>query len=200
MQKIEKWDETNGRDRTAERLEAFLSDEQNAYAILQLKRDAPVQERYASYASLQRRGLEPDLLHYDVLYEAALPASSNGTPTDALLEELFQQFNLYRPEDFSGRSMSVSDIMALRQAGVVSCHYVDSIGFKELPGFLKPENHLKNAEMALEDDYGMIDGVINNGKSAAAEERASVLERLRQEPCPSEKASKPCRRQEKELD
>ena len=46
---------------------------------------------------------------------------------------------------------------------MVSCHYVDSWGFKELPGFLKPENYLKNAEMAMEDDYGMIDGIINNG-------------------------------------
>ena len=35
--------------------------------------------------------------------------------------------------------------------------------FTMLPDFLKPENYLKNAEMALEDDYGMIDGVINNG-------------------------------------
>ena len=67
------------------------------------------------------------------------------------------------PEDFRGHSLSVSDIVALKQNGVVSCHYVDSWGFKELPGFLKPENYLKNAEMAMEDDYGMIDGIINNG-------------------------------------
>ena len=53
--------------------------------------------------------------------------------------------------------------MALIQDRVVSCHYVDSIGYKELPNFLKIENYLKNAEMQLEDDYGMIDGVINNG-------------------------------------
>ena len=53
--------------------------------------------------------------------------------------------------------------MALKQDHVVSCHYVDSIGYKELPNFLKIENYLKNAEMQLEDDYGMIDGVINNG-------------------------------------
>ena len=64
---------------------------------------------------------------------------------------------------FRGHSLSVSDIVALKQNGVVSCHYVDSWGFKELPGFLKPENYLKNAEMAMEDDYGMIDGIINNG-------------------------------------
>ena len=46
---------------------------------------------------------------------------------------------------------------------MVSCHYVDSFGFKELPAFLKPDNYLKNAEMAVEDDYGMIDGIVNNG-------------------------------------
>ena len=58
--------------------------------------------------------------------------------------------------------MSVSDIVAIRQDGALSCHYCDSIGFTEVPGFL-PENPLKNAEMSMEDDYGMIDGIINNG-------------------------------------
>lgn len=62
--------------------------------------------------------------------------------------------------------------MALKQNGVVSCHYVDSRGFKALPDFLKPENYLKNAEMAMEDDYGMIDGVINNGRRGEELEKA----------------------------
>ena len=47
-------------------------------------------------------------------------------------------------------------------ADKVSCHYCDSVGFTQILGFL-PENPLKNAEMMLEDDYGMIDGIINNG-------------------------------------
>ena len=46
---------------------------------------------------------------------------------------------------------------------MVSCHYVDSVGYKELPTFMKAENYLKAAEMQLEDDYGMIDGIVNNG-------------------------------------
>ena len=58
--------------------------------------------------------------------------------------------------------MSVSDIVAIKQNGQVSCHYCDSFGFQQVPGFL-PDNPLKNAEMMLEDDYGMIDGIINNG-------------------------------------
>lgn len=54
-------------------------------------------------------------------------------------------------------------------------HYVDSWGFKELPNFLPADYYLKNAEMAMEDDYGMIDGIINNGPKhtvAELEERA----------------------------
>ncbi len=64
--------------------------------------------------------------------------------------------------DFHSPSLSVSDIVAIKQDGKVSCHYCDSVGFTEIPGFL-PDNPLKNAEMMLEDDYGMIDGIINNG-------------------------------------
>ena len=58
--------------------------------------------------------------------------------------------------------MSVSDIVAIKQDGKVSCHYCDSVGFTQIPGFFS-QNPLKNAEMAVEDDYGMIDGIINNG-------------------------------------
>lgn len=70
--------------------------------------------------------------------------------------------------------------MALRENGAVSCHYVDSVGFKELPGFLKPENYLKNAEMAIEDDYGMLDGLVNNVRKEEPAEKQSVPEWLKE--------------------
>lgn len=57
---------------------------------------------------------------------------------------------------------SVSDIVAIKQGDKIVCHYCDSYNFVELPYFLQSENPLKNAEMALEDDYGMIDGVLIN--------------------------------------
>ena len=99
------------------------------------------------------------------------------------LSNLFRQFNIEHPQDFTGHSLSVSDIIVLRQQGQVSSHYVDSWGYKELPQFL-PENYLKNAEMAMEDDFGMIDGIINNGPKEikAKEERPSVLEKLKGHP------------------
>ena len=87
---------------------------------------------------------------------------------DALLSEknagyTEYQFNNEHPADYQSPSASVSDIIAIKQDGVVSFHYCDSYGFQQLPDFIRPENYLKNAEMALEDDYGMIDGIINNG-------------------------------------
>ena len=87
---------------------------------------------------------------------------------DALLSEknagyTEYQFNNEHPADYQSPSASVSDIIAIKQDGVVSFHYCDSFGFQQLPDFIKPENYLKNAEMAMEDDYGMIDGIINNG-------------------------------------
>ena len=51
-------------------------------------------------------------------------------------EKAFQMFNLSRPQDFEGHSLSVSDVIALKRNGEVSVHYVDSIGFKDLQGFL----------------------------------------------------------------
>ena len=95
----------------------------------------------------------------DSIYTAPLDGSGS---TMEQLERLYEQFNLQKPVDFHSPSMSVSDIVAIKQNGQVSCHYCDSVGFTQVQGFL-PENSLRNAEMTVEDDYGMIDGIINNG-------------------------------------
>ena len=98
-------------------------------------------ERFASMRELNRRGKTPDPKHYEVTYYADLPAMWQDVPNNEILEELFQMFNLSRPQDFEGHSLSVSDVIALKRNGEVSVHYVDSIGFKDLQGFLdkKPE-------------------------------------------------------------
>lgn len=182
QEKIERWNEVTGNDTPQDKLSAFLDSSNDAYAILQLRRtDDTVLERFESMASLHRQGKEPEFDHYEVVYVSPLPPYKDQT---MLLEGLYEKFNLDRPSDFHGHSLSVSDIVALKTGNIVSCHFVDSIGFVELPNFLKPENYLKNAEMAMEDDYGMLDGIINNGKSPALEERISVLEKLKEQPAP----------------
>ena len=146
-------------ERQLEREQAFLAHEGCCFAIYQVSRDDPQNVRFMNLDWLQSHNLAVDRSNYDLIYTAPLNGSGS---TMEQLETLYEQFNLKKPVDFHSPSMSVSDIVAIRQDGKVSCHYCDSVGFTEIPGFL-PDNPLKNAEMMLEDDYGMIDGIINNG-------------------------------------
>ena len=210
-------------DRQLEREQAFLSHEGDCFAIYQVSRDDPQNIRFMNMDWLQSHDISVERGSYDLVYTAPLTATGS---TDAKLEQIFQQFNLEKPVDFHSPSMSVSDIVALKQNGVVSCHYVDSVGFQQIPSFL-PENHLKNAEMTVEDDYGMIDGVINNGSkeptvaqleqqarsgqpislmdlAAAAhreerEKRKSVVEQLRSQPKTEHKKTAPKKSAEREI-
>lgn len=170
------------------REQAFLESPGDTYAIYQLKRDdATTDIRFMNSDYLREKGIEPQYENYELIYTGAL--SKNGSQIDKL-EDLYRIFNIEHPQDFTEHSLSVSDIVALKQAGVVSYHYVDSIGYKELHNFRNTDNPLKNAEMQMEDDYGMIDGIINNGpkqteKPAPAKEetkskKPSVLAKLRQ--------------------
>ena len=142
-----------------EREQAFLSQNRDCFAIYQVSRDDPQNVRFMNLDWLKSHDISIDRSNYDLIYTA--PLRESGTVPEQL-EKLYQQFNLEKPVDFHSPSMSVSDIVAIKQDGKVSCHYCDSVGFTQIPGFL-PENPLKNAEMMLEDDYGMIDGIINNG-------------------------------------
>ena len=206
-----------------EREQAFLSQNRNCFAIYQVSRDDPQNVRFMNLDWLESHDVSVDRSNYDLIYTA--PLSESGTVPEQL-EKLYQQFNLEKPVDFHSPSMSVSDIVAIRQDGKVSCHYCDSVGFTQIPGFL-PENPLKNAEMMLEDDYGMIDGIINNGAkeptvaeleqqarsgqpislmdlAAAAhreerEKKKSVMEQLKSQPKAEHKKTAPKKSAEREI-
>ena len=160
----EEWDAVRGLVTLSEQADTeklFLENPQDAFLIYQIRRGGELDAyRFMNYDYLQSKGVTPERGGYDAIYTGGL-ADYGDNKTN--LDMIYQRFNVDHPADFKGHSLSVSDIVALKQNGVVSCHYVDSIGFRELPNFLKPENYLKNVEMLLEDDYGMIDGIINNG-------------------------------------
>ena len=63
--------------------------------------------------------------------------------------------------------MSISDIVVLKQGGVLSCHYVDQYAFSELPGFFSGRNPLRAAEDSLEQNDNQLDGILNNTPSVA---------------------------------
>ena len=96
---------------------------------------------------LMSKGLTIDRDNYDLVYTGEL-APGQGS---SALERLWERFNIDHPADYHRPSMSVSDILAVKQDGVVSFHYCDSVGFAKVPDFIRPENYLKNAEVAVED-------------------------------------------------
>lgn len=177
--KNEKWDDVHGNTTPDDRMVAFLESPTDSYAILQLREDVDdnIPLMFANYSYLQKKEMEPEIDRYEVVYHGSISMSED---VNRQLEDLYVKFNIDHPDDFRGHSMSVSDIVALKVVGEVSFHYVDSVGFQKLENFMKSENYLKNAEMAMEDDYGMIDGIINNGKASGLEERPSVLEQLKE--------------------
>ena len=210
-------------DRQLEREQAFLSHKGNCFAIYQVSQDDPQNVRFMNLDWLQSHNLSIERSNYDLIYTAPLDGSGS---TMEQLERLYEQFNLQKPVDFHSPSMSVSDIVAIKQNGQVSCHYCDSVGFTQVLGFL-PENSLRNAEMTVEDDYGMIDGIINNGPKESTvaqleqqarsgqpislmdlavathreerEKKKSVMEQLKSQPKAEHKKTAPKKSAEREI-
>ena len=211
-------------DHQEEREQAFLSHKGDCFAIYQVKHTDELRDiRYEGLEWLQSIGRTVQRDNYELVYTAPLlPSDLKGDTT----EQLFYRFNNEHPADYGHPSMSVSDIVAIKRDGKVSCHYCDSFGFQQVPGFL-PDNPLKNAEMMLEDDYGMIDGIINNGPkeptvaqleqqarsgqpislmdlAAAAhredrEKKKSVMEQLKSQPKAEHKKTAPKKSAEREI-
>ena len=211
-------------DHQQEREQAFLGHKGDCFAIYQVKHTDELRDiRYEGLEWIKSIGRTVQRDNYDLVYTAPLvPSDLKGS----VLDNLEYRFNNEHPADYRHPSMSVSDIVAIKRDGKVSCHYCDSFGFAEVPGFL-PDNPLKNAEMAVEDDYGMIDGILNNGPKeptvaqmeqqarsgqpislidlAAAvhredrDKKKSVVEQLKSQPKPEHKKSAPKKSAEREL-
>ena len=224
-----------------------------SFSIYQLKGgNETLDYRFEPLDTIRNNGLSVKPENYEQVYTAPLTAKDN-------LESIYTRFNVDRPADFTGHSLSVSDIVVLHQNGKDTAHYCDRFGFSQVPEFLQPEraaevtiptpdqmatqeristprgsfcvtamsreqmeaagygvhhqsddgkylimgngtrafaipaqqqpeqdNPLRTAEMTLEDDYGMIDGVINNGRRGEELEKAREhAERTQPEKKPS---------------
>ena len=226
-----------------EQARAAQGEPADSFSIYQLKGgNETLDYRFEPLDSIHRNGLSVKPENYELVYEAPLTAKDD-------LESIYTRFNVDRPADFTGHSLSVSDIVVLHQGGKDTAHYCDRAGFSEVPEFLQPaqksreiteriqtprgsfylcgmtreqmeadgygfhhasedgkylimangtqayavradapekDNPLRTAEMTLEDDYGMIDGVINNGRRGEELEKAKEhAERTQPEKKPS---------------
>ncbi len=126
--------------------------------IYQLRNEDSTRDyRFEPYDRLQATGLTVDKANYTEVYAAPLTAGTT-------LEDIYRTFNVDYPADFKGHSLSVSDVVVLHQNGQDTAHYCDSVGFQQVPEFLR-ENPLCTAELSTEQNENMIDGVLNNAPS-----------------------------------
>ncbi len=88
--------------------------------------------RFEPYDRLQAAGLTIDRVNYELVYTAPLTK-------DMTLGDIWERFNIDHPADFKGHSLSVSDIVVLHQNDEDTAHYVDSIGFQQVPEFLQEQ-------------------------------------------------------------
>lgn len=166
----------------------FLVNPADAFAIYQLRDHESTHDlRFLPMNQLRAAGLTVERENYEIVYTTNFHYAA-GKVILELLNDTYYRFNVECPDDFYGHSLSISDVVAIKVDGVVSAHYVDRYGWQELHGFLS-DQPLRNAEMLLEDDFGMIDGIINNGKRKPDQERPSVVEQLRKQPAHTTKAS-----------
>ena len=137
------------RDDVRERAEKTLAERRavapeqgDTFTIYQLKGGPETRDyRFEAYESLQEAGLAVDRQNYDLVYTAPL----DGKTT---LEDIYRTFNLDRPADFTGHSLSVSDVVVLTRSGKEEAHYCDSFGFTPVPEFfLQREKQLTPREL-----------------------------------------------------
>ena len=137
------------RDDVRERAEKTLAERRavapeqgDTFTIYQLKGGPETRDyRFEAYESLQEAGLAVDRQNYDLIYTAPL----DGKTT---LEDIYRTFNLDRPADFTGHSLSVSDVVVLNRSGKEEAHYCDSFGFTPVPEFfLQREKQLTPREL-----------------------------------------------------
>ena len=114
----------------------------DTFTIYQLKGGPETRDyRFEAYESLQEAGLAVDRQNYDLIYTAPLDSKTT-------LEDIYRTFNLDRPADFTGHSLSVSDVVVLNSSGKEEAHYCDSFGFTPVPEFfLQREKQLTPREL-----------------------------------------------------
>lgn len=147
-------------DKAKKMEKAFLDSPKDGFAIYQLRNtDETADIRFESSEYLKEKHIPILKENYVCVYAGSLNQFS-GTDTQKL-DGIYEKFNIDRPSDFKGHSVSTSDILALKQDGKVTYSYVDNIGYTNISDFGK--EYLKTAELSIEDDANMIDGIINNG-------------------------------------
>ena len=110
--------------------------DKDTFSIYQIKGGDETRDfRFEPYDRLQAAGNVVDKANYELVYSAPLAPETS-------LEDIYTRFNIDHPKDFKGHSLSVSDVVVLHQDGQDAAHFVDSVGFREVPEFLQEQKQL----------------------------------------------------------
>ena len=110
--------------------------DKDTFSIYQIKDGDETRDfRFEPYDRLQAAGNVVDRANYELVYSAPLAPETS-------LEDIYARFNIDHPKDFKGHSLSVSDVVVLHQDGQDAAHFVDSVGFREVPEFLQEQKQL----------------------------------------------------------
>ncbi len=108
----------------------LLHGESGRFAIYQMDTGGEHTYQFMGVESAQKLGYSIDGKDYRMVYAAP------WTPT-VTLDDIFERFNINRPNDFHGHSLSVSDVIVINRTAEIKAYYVDSFGFEELPDFVQ---------------------------------------------------------------
>lgn len=129
----------------------LLSGSEKQFGIYQITaRDPEHDYRFMNLDFVKRHGMEVNCADYELVYTA--PLTENDT-----LEAIYERFNIQRPADFTGHSLSVSDVVVLNDGKSIKACYVDSIGFAELPDFFKERKMDLKKETILDEQLQEIE-------------------------------------------
>ena len=110
--------------------------DKDTFSIYQIKGGDETRDfRFEPYDRLQAAGNVVDRANYELVYSAPLAPETS-------LEDIYTRFNIDHPKDFKGHSLSVSDVVVLHQNGQDAAHFVDSVGFRQVPEFLQEQKQL----------------------------------------------------------
>ena len=113
---------------------------QDQFSIYQVKAGREYRPyRFHAYAYMLQHGLAITEDHYDLVYTSLL--FPGGDP-----DIIRKWLNEKRPKSFSGHSVSTGDVIAINQAGVTQCYYLEQVGFIRLPGFIQPSSQSSKSD------------------------------------------------------
>ena len=140
----------------------------DTFNIYQLKGgDALHYHHFTGLDQLKKEGLKVEFENYEKVY------SGPWTRGDKL-EGIYERFNIDRPEDFTGHSLSVSDVVVLHRGGKDTSYYVDSTGFTELAQFIRPPFDVERAAAYVQKISGNVQDADERKTMGAAAFRANV--------------------------